>query len=126
MAMGIVLLLGSVVLVLTARTAPNLPTTLGAAGSRVSKHIAAHSASQTGQQEVGGAVAQKGPTAQIITCPACRLNALPKVKTFVHAVAPIFSPALNVKFEHGRDPHLFLYKDGQQIEDIDLAVRVCA
>eukprot|EP00171_Calliarthron_tuberculosum_P011202 IDg11202t1 len=118
--MGAVLFMGALALVMTARAAPNLPTALGAAGSSVSAHLSANSEHKV-QKDMSGNVLSKIITAQIVTCPQCRLNALPKVKTFVHRDAPAFAPALKVKYVYGRDPHLFIYVNGRQTEDIDLA-----
>lgn len=108
MTVATTLVLGSIVMLLIARSAPNLPPELGVAASARSK-----TTTRTASTD--------GATAEIVTCPACRLNALPKVKSFVHGAAKLFAPQLTVKFEFGRDPHLHLYNNGKQVEDIDLA-----
>lgn len=60
-------------------------------------------------------------SAEIITCPACRLNSLPKVKAFVHGDAKIF-PRMKVTFEFGHDPTLYFYDaNKKKTEEIDLA-----
>lgn len=61
-------------------------------------------------------------TATIVTCPACRLNALPLVKRIVYDIAPYFKPALTVNFIRGRDPVLHLYENGQEVDSIALHV----
>lgn len=61
-------------------------------------------------------------TAKIVTCPACRLNALPLVKKFVHEHAPHFKPLLQVNFVFGEDPVLHLYEDGKQVAKHNLDV----
>lgn len=63
-------------------------------------------------------------TARIITCPACRLNALPSVKAFVYDHAKTFAPALKVDFQFGEDPRMLLFVGAKQVEVIDLAVRL--
>lgn len=64
--------------------------------------------------------------AKIITCPACRLNSLPKVKNFVKEQSQWFTPSLEVEYISGRDPHLFLFEDNKETGDIDLAVRIAS
>lgn len=61
-------------------------------------------------------------TATIITCPACRLNALPDVKRFVYEIATHFKPDLNVIYISGKDPTLHLYENAKETEKIPLHV----
>lgn len=58
--------------------------------------------------------------AKIVTCPACRLNSLPEVKTFVRGWAKYYSPALVVDFVVGEDPVLHLYEDGKEVDVVVL------
>lgn len=44
----------------------------------------------------------KSVRAEIITCPACRLNSLPLVKRFVKEIARFFTPALVVTYISGK------------------------
>ena len=60
---------------------------------------------------------------EIITCPACRLNGLPEVRTFIkqpgHADA---YENLKITYIRGRNPDLFIRDDsGALLEKIDLA-----
>lgn len=64
-------------------------------------------------------------TAKIVTCPACRLNSLPLVKTFVHKHAKHFEPQLKVDFIVGEDPVLYLYENGKEVSRTELEVRHC-
>lgn len=65
-------------------------------------------------------VAEK--SAKIVTCPRCRLNSLPLVKTFVHEHAKHFAPQLKVHFVLGEDPVLYLYDNGKEVSRIELEV----
>ncbi|CAN8063220.1 unnamed protein product [Agarophyton chilense] len=59
-------------------------------------------------------------TAKIVTCPACRLNKLPSVKKFVYTHAEHFKPALQIEFIRGEPPVLHLYKDDNEVSEIEL------
>lgn len=83
---------------------------------------ATHVKAVSGQQAVAEAQSVV-KTAKIVTCPRCRLNALPLVKKFVFQHAKLFEPNLKVDFIPGEDPTLYLYENGKQVAEIDLEVR---
>lgn len=80
-------------------------------------------AQQTAMKQAVHPVSGKPVRAEIVTCPACRLNSLPLVKKFVMDEAKLYEPALKVNFIVGEDPKLHLYEDGNEVQVIDLAVR---
>ncbi len=124
LVMAAVSLLGVVTVMLTLHS-PELPGGMGAAGSAIMMHARAQAQEKQGtvrnvDKSATTATADEQVSARIVTCPACRLNSLPKVKAFVHGDAKLF-PALKIKFEFGHDPELYLYEAGKVEEVIDLA-----
>ena len=117
LVMGVIFIFGGGTIFLTLRT-PKLPGNIAGAGSakftrsRTKETIT----TTTTTTETNGVV-----RAEIITCPACRLNSLPKVKTFVHGDAKLF-PKLKITFEFGHDPYLYMYDaNGKTVSATDLA-----
>lgn len=60
--------------------------------------------------------------AEIVTCPECRLNALPEVKRFVKTQADLFAPHLKVRFIYGEDPTMHIYSGNEELEQFALQV----
>lgn len=126
--MAALLFATALVVTLTVR-APQLPHGLGVASGSLAR-LASQRTETIKKPHSGGEVGTAKSTtattirAEIKTCPACRLNALPKVKAFVHGDAKLF-PGLKVTFEFGHDPILYLYDEsGGKKEEFDLGVRI--
>lgn len=59
--------------------------------------------------------------ARVVTCMGCRLNSLPRIRSFLENEARSY-PALSIDYHHGKDPELqFLDKHRRVVSTYDMA-----